>query len=105
MGCAVDRVDSDQTAFNGRTASFTHIIRAWTKTRAGFDEEREWVRSFWSALKPWHQGVYVNFLGAEEPQRVSQSHGPQKYNRLQALESETMTRTTVFGSTRRSRPS
>ena len=52
---------------------------------AGFAEEREWVRDFWSALRPWHEGVYVNFLGDEGAERVKQSYGPQKYDRLQAL--------------------
>ena len=33
-------------------------------------EEREWVRDFWSALRPWHEGVYVNFLGDEGAERV-----------------------------------
>ena len=44
---------------------FTYNIGACTETSEGFDEERDWVRSFWSALEPWHEGVYVNFLGDE----------------------------------------
>jgi FAD/FMN-containing dehydrogenase len=51
----------------------------------GFDEEREWVRNFWSALEPWHEGVYVNFLGDEGAERVRQSYGPEKYDRLRTL--------------------
>ena len=43
------------------------------------------MRSFWSALEPWHQGVYVNFLGDDEPARVLESYGPAKYERLRAL--------------------
>ena len=85
MGGAVARVTDDETAFNGRTAGFTYNIGASTATSEGFDEEREWVRSFWSALEPWHQGVYVNFLGDEGAERVRQSYGPAKYDRLQAL--------------------
>jgi FAD/FMN-containing dehydrogenase len=85
MGGAVARVGDDETAFNGRTAGFTYNIGACTETSAGFDEEREWVRSFWSALEPWHEGVYVNFLGDEGAERVEQSYGPEKYERLRAL--------------------
>ena len=85
MGGAVSRVGDDETAFNGRTAGFTYNIGACTATSEGYDEEREWVRSFWSALEPWHQGVYVNFLGDEGADRVRQSYGPEKYGRLQAL--------------------
>src|SRR4249920_34227 len=85
MGGAVARVGNDETAFNGRTAGFTYNIGACTETGAGFDEEREWVQSFWSALEPWHEGVYVNFLGDEGADRVRQSYGPEKYDRLRAL--------------------
>ena len=85
MGGAVARVGDDETAFNGRTAAFTYNIGACTETAEGFDEEREWVRSFWEALEPWHQGVYV-----ELPRRRGRRPGPrglrpEKYERLQAL--------------------
>ena len=85
MGGAVSRVSDDETAFNGRTAGFTYNIGASTETSEGFEEERDWVRSFWSALEPWHEGVYVNFLGDEGAERVRASYGPGKYDRLQAL--------------------
>ena len=85
MGGAVARADDAATAFNGRTAGFTYNIGACTETSDGFEDEREWVRSFWSALEPWHQGVYVNFLGDEGADRIRQSYGPEKYERLRAL--------------------
>jgi FAD/FMN-containing dehydrogenase len=85
MGGAVARVGDDETAFNGRGAGFTYNIGACTPTAEGFEEEREWVRSFWSALEPWHQGVYVNFLGDEGETRVPEAYGAEKYARLQAL--------------------
>jgi FAD/FMN-containing dehydrogenase len=85
MGGAVARVGDDETAFNGRTAGFTFNIGVSTETAEGFEEEREWVRGFWSALEPWHQGVYMNFLGDEGPERIRESYGPEKYDRLRAL--------------------
>ena len=85
MGGAVARVGDDETAFNGRTAGFTYNIGGSTETSDGFDDEREWVRNFWSALEPWHEGVYVNFLGDEGAERVRQSYGPDKYERLRGL--------------------
>ena len=85
MGGAVARVGEDETAFNGRNAGFTYNIGACTESAEGFDEEREWVRNFWSALEPYHQGVYVNFLGDEGQDRVRESYGAGKYARLQEL--------------------
>jgi hypothetical protein len=85
MGGAVSRVGNDETAFNGRSSGFTYNIGASTETSAGFQEERQWVRDFWSALQPWHRGVYVNFLGDEGAERVRQAYGSNKYERLQVL--------------------
>jgi FAD/FMN-containing dehydrogenase len=85
MGGAVARVGDDETAFNGRTAGFTYNIGACTDTADGFEEEREWVRGFWDALEPWHEGVYVNFLGDEGDERVRRAYGAEKFARLQAL--------------------
>ena len=85
MGGAVSRVGNDETAFNGRSSGFTYNIGASTETSAGFAEEREWVRDFWSALRPWHEGVYMNFLGDEGAERVRQAYGSKKYERLQVL--------------------
>jgi FAD/FMN-containing dehydrogenase len=85
MGGALSRVGNDDTAFGGRSAGFTYNIGACTESAAGFEQEREWVRDFWSALAPWHEGVYVNFLGSEGAQRVQQAYGVEKYAKLQAL--------------------
>ena len=85
MGGAVARVGENETAFNGRTAGYTFNITAMTETAEGFDEEREWVRSFWSALAPYHTSVYVNFLMEEGEERIRQAYGPAKYERLKAL--------------------
>jgi FAD binding domain/Berberine and berberine like len=88
MGGAISRVGEEETAFNGRGAGHTFNITAATAGRDGFDEEREWVRNFWSALEPHHtSGVYVNFLMNEGEERVREAYGPQKYDRLKALKS------------------
>ena len=85
MGGAMSRVDEGETAFGGRNAGFTYNIGACTETSEGFDDEREWVRDFWSALEPWHTTVYVNFLGDEGKDRVRAAYGAEKYDRLTAL--------------------
>jgi FAD/FMN-containing dehydrogenase len=86
MGGAISRVGEEETAFNGRGAGHTFNITAATAGRDGFDEEREWVRNFWSALEPHHtSGVYVNFLMNEGEERVREAYGSQKYDRLKTL--------------------
>jgi FAD/FMN-containing dehydrogenase len=85
QGGAVARVGENETAYGGRSAGHTFNITASTEGAAGFDQERDWVRSFWSALEPHHTGVYVNFLMDEGEERVRQGYGPEKYDRLKAL--------------------
>jgi FAD/FMN-containing dehydrogenase len=84
-GGAVARVGEDETAFGGRTAGFTYNIGASTATAEGFDEEREWVRNFWSALEPFQTTAYINFLDDADEKRVRQAYGSEKYDRLKAL--------------------
>jgi FAD/FMN-containing dehydrogenase len=78
-------VPDDATAFNGRRAGFTYNITCSTETADGFDEEREWVRNFWTALEPWHTTVYVNFLMEEGGERIRSAYGTEKWDRLKAL--------------------
>jgi FAD binding domain-containing protein/berberine-like enzyme len=84
-GGAVGRVDEGETAFNGRGAGHSFNITSATEGPEGFDEEREWARSFWSALTPHHIGVYVNFLMDEGEERIREAYGAEKYDRLKAL--------------------
>ncbi len=85
LGGAVARVGEDETAFHGRSAGHTFNINATTATSEGFDEEREWSRTLWSALQPYHAGVYVSFLMDEGEERIRQAYGAKKYDRLKAL--------------------
>jgi len=85
MGGAVARVGESETAFNGRKAGFTFNINGNSESAEGFDVERTWARSYWSALEPYHAGVYVNFLMEEGQDRVRQAYGAEKYDRLKAL--------------------
>jgi FAD/FMN-containing dehydrogenase len=85
MGGAISQRRDDETAFSGRTAGHTFNIGGCTESSEGFDEEREWVRNFWSALEPYHTSVYVNFLGDEGADRVRDAYGAEKYDRLRTL--------------------
>jgi Berberine and berberine like len=85
MGGAVTQVAEADTAFSGRHGGHTFNITALTESAEGFEEEKEWVRGFWSALAPHHTGVFLNFLMEEGEERVRQAYGPDKYERLQVL--------------------
>jgi FAD/FMN-containing dehydrogenase len=85
MGGAVARADEADTAFHGRGAGFTFNLSGITATAAGFEEQRDWARSYWSALEPHHTSVYVNFLMEEGEERIRQAYGSAKYDRLKAL--------------------
>lgn len=87
MGGAVARVGEEESAFNGRGAGFTFNINGNAVTSEGFEAERAWAREYWSALAPWHRGVYVNFLMEEGEDRVRAAYGAAKYERLTALKS------------------
>ncbi|MHB1318856.1 MAG: FAD-binding oxidoreductase [Anaerolineae bacterium] len=88
MGGAVARVGAGETAFNGRDAGFAFNINGNTRTAEGFEAERQWARGYWSALAPYHTGVYVNFLMTEGEGRIVQAYGADKYERLRALKNK-----------------
>jgi hypothetical protein len=88
LGGAVARIGDDETVFNSRRAGHTFNINATTTTAEGYEEEREWSRGLWSALEPFHTGVYVNFLMDEGEERIRQAYGPAKYDRLKALKTK-----------------
>jgi FAD/FMN-containing dehydrogenase len=88
LGGAVARIGDDETVFSGRRAGHTFNINATTATADGFDDEREWARTFWTALAPHHTSVYVNFLMEEGEDRIRQAYGAAKYDRLKALKTK-----------------
>jgi FAD/FMN-containing dehydrogenase len=85
LGGAVARVGENETAFTGRASGHTYNCGGVTETPEGFDEEREWARGLWEALKPYHTGAYVNFMQDEGEGRVRQVYGADKYDRLKQL--------------------
>jgi FAD/FMN-containing dehydrogenase len=84
LGGAVRRVPEEATAFGNRQAS--HAVTLDGVWRSGEDYgERDiaWTRRFFAALDSYREGVYVNFLGADEdPDRIRDAYGPGVYDRL-----------------------
>ncbi|MFJ3174595.1 FAD-binding oxidoreductase [Streptomyces roseus] len=90
LGGAVARVGEDDTAAAGRRLGHMLNINGIRDTPEGFAEECGWVREFWTAMEPYHAGVYVNFLMDEGERRVRQAYGARerKLGRLRALKAQ-----------------
>jgi FAD/FMN-containing dehydrogenase len=88
LGGAISRVPEDATAYNGRDHGHTININSTTEFEEGFEEGREWSRKFWEELKPYHQGYYTNFMMEEGEERIRQSYGQAKYDRLAKLKAK-----------------
>jgi hypothetical protein len=80
---AVSRVRDGATAFGNRQASHAITLDAvWRPGEDFGDHDTEWTRTFFTALGPFRKGVYVNFLGDENPHRVREAYGDSIYDRL-----------------------
>jgi hypothetical protein len=85
---AFSEVSEDATAFSGsRAPGYALFLVAISPTPELLEQDRAWVRSFWTALQPHSRGIgsYVNAIsddGAED--RVRASYGA-KYDRLAAI--------------------
>jgi FAD/FMN-containing dehydrogenase len=88
LGGAVARAEAGDSAFSARSAGHTININGVAETAAGFETERDWVRSYCEALEPYGVGVYVNFLMDEGEARVRAAYGDDRFDRLRALKRE-----------------
>ena len=82
LGGATERPAADATAYPHRDARFVMNVHGrWTNAA---DDARciRWARDFFNASAPFASGgVYVNFLTADEGERVRSAYGP-NYERL-----------------------
>ncbi|MDR2986102.1 MAG: FAD-binding oxidoreductase [Nocardiopsaceae bacterium] len=89
---AYSQVGDDETAFGGgrspRYGAFLNGIASDADTWAA---DRDWVRGFWDALRPHAIGSgegYVNASADLKSDRVRNSYGPSKYERLSRIKAE-----------------
>ncbi len=91
LGGAYGRIAEDETSFGGsRAARFVFNMAAICPAPELLEADRAWVRSFWEALRPYASGAgsYVNFMSADEEDRVRVSYGAAKYERLARIKAE-----------------
>jgi FAD/FMN-containing dehydrogenase len=81
---AVSRVAEGATAFGSRLASHAITLDAvWRPGEDTGERDTGWTRRFFTALGPYREGVYVNFLGGDEdPGRVREAYGDSVFHRL-----------------------
>ncbi|MDQ6658929.1 MAG: FAD-binding oxidoreductase [Actinomycetota bacterium] len=87
MGGAYRRADPDASGFGGgRDIGYVVNISATTPAPESLAAERDWVRTYWSALAEHAVGVggYVNFMTEYDADRVRNAYGD-KYARLQQI--------------------
>ena len=82
---AANRVPGDATAWSGRDAKFVMNVHArWDEAK----QDRpciDWARKFFAASKPYASaGAYVNFMTADESDRVAAAYGG-NYPRLASI--------------------
>jgi FAD/FMN-containing dehydrogenase len=80
-GAIRGRLPADSAFEDRRAEHALNINSAWSEpaTDAG---QIAWARRLFEAMQPFATGVYVNFLGEEDHERVRAAYGPEKYERL-----------------------
>jgi FAD/FMN-containing dehydrogenase len=85
LGGAVARVGESETAVGHRRAAFSVSVDAVWQRPADAGAHRDWVHGTWAGLRPCTDGVYVNELGDEGPDRVRSAYHPASWTRLRAV--------------------
>lgn len=88
LGGAVSRVAPDATAYGSREANFVMNVHCRWETPQEDKTCIAWARDFFKAAAPFASGsVYVNFLTAEETDRVAAAYG-RNFGRLAQIKSK-----------------
>jgi FAD/FMN-containing dehydrogenase len=83
LGGAMARVSRDATAFAHRDARYMFaIIGLWLDPTEDDSAHRAWVNTLWQEVRHEGDGVYVNFVADEGPERVHDAYPPDTYARL-----------------------
>ena len=86
------QADDDETAFSGgRSPRYGVFIVGLAPDPGLLDADRGWVRGFWEALRPHAIGSgdgYINGITDFSDDRVRQSYGPAKYERLASIKAQ-----------------
>ncbi|AZH25539.1 FAD-binding oxidoreductase [Haloplanus aerogenes] len=88
IDAAAHRVDSGETAWANRDATWSMVIVGVDPDPANAEKITEWAREYWEALHPHsEEGAYVNFMMDEGEDRIRATYGD-NYERLRAVKAE-----------------
>ncbi|MDF3016891.1 MAG: linked oxidase domain protein [Thermomicrobiales bacterium] len=86
LGGAMARVANDVTAFAHRERRyFVAIIGLWLDASEDSAMHEAWTAALWQTFQREGNGVYVNFLEVEGPDRVREAYPPATYDRLAVI--------------------
>ena len=84
-GGAIEQRPAGETAYNHRDSQFIFFVIATWHSAVDDDINIAWTRAFADAMHPFSRGAYVNFLGADDTDRIKAAYPPETYARLAAL--------------------
>ena len=83
VGGQASRVAADETAYSQRDAKFVMNVHGRWETPNEDQKCTSWARAFFKASAPYSTGgVYVNFMTAEETDRIQAAYKPAVWKRL-----------------------
>lgn len=87
LGGAAGRVGAAETAFGDRSAPFiVNLLANWVEASADA-KNISWIRGLFNKLRPaMKPGVYVNFMSADEQDRVPEAYN-ERWDRMVAVKS------------------
>lgn len=91
LGGAYSDIDDDATAFgDSRRARVNFDMAAVAPNPELLAADRAWVRTLSERLLPYanKSAGYVNFMSEYEEERVRETYGPAKYERLARIKAE-----------------
>ena len=85
---AVQKVESDETAWNYRDINWSMVIGGVTADPSLKEKVTSWARDYWEATHPYSAGAaYINFMMEEGSERVKATYGD-NYKRLQRIKAK-----------------
>jgi hypothetical protein len=86
LGGAMGRMPAMATAFPHRGSGFSLLIVSMWADASASQTNVHWTRGFWSAMQPFSsEAVYVNYLDADDADRVRHAYEGDTYRRLRLL--------------------